>query len=125
MTLDSGALTAAAAGDARVRASLTAFRRNDVEVVLPAVVLTESTTGDGPRDARINLLVKGCAVEPVTEVIARRAAALRHRVGRPELTMNAVVVATAEQVGGGALLTRDLADCTVLAADTRVRVEQP
>ena len=125
VTLDSGALTAAATGDARVRANLQAFRRNGVEVVLPAVVLVESTTGEGPRDARVNLVVKGCRVAPTTEAVARRAAALRFRAGRPDLTVDAVVVATAELDGGSAVLTFDAGDLTALAAGTTVRVELP
>lgn len=125
MTLDAGALSAAAEGDQRVRANLEALRRHNAEVVLPAVVIAESTTGDGPRDARVNLVIRGCQVASTTELIARRAGALRCRARRPDATVDAIVVATAELVGGGALLTFDLEDCTALAEGTSVRVEQP
>jgi predicted nucleic acid-binding protein len=125
LTLDSGVLSALAEGDRRGRANLEAARRHDVEVVVPAVVLAESTTGQGPRDARVNLVIGGCRVAPTTEHIARRAAALRHRARRPDLTVDAMVVATAELVGGAALLTSDPGDCQLLAAGTGVRVEEP
>lgn len=125
VTLDSGVISALAEGDKRVRAHLEAFRRHDVEVIVPAPVIAESTTGVGPRDAKVNLVLRGCRIAPTTEPIARRAAALRYKARRPDTTVDAIVVATAELVGGGALLTGDPDDCSALAAPTNVRVETP
>jgi predicted nucleic acid-binding protein len=125
VTLDSGVLSAVADGDARARAHLEAFRRHDVEVILPAVVIAESTTGAGPRDARVNTVIGGCRIAPTTEAIARRAADLRYRARRPDATIDAIVVATAELVGGRALLTRDADDWGALAQPTAVRVQRP
>ncbi|MGH8897767.1 MAG: PIN domain-containing protein [Egibacteraceae bacterium] len=125
VTLGAGALSAAAEGDQRVRANLEALRRHNTEVVLPAVAIAESTTGEGTRDARVNLVIRGCQVASTTELIARRAGALRYRARRPDATVDAIVVATAELVGGGALLTFDREDCTALAENTSVRVEGP
>ncbi len=125
VTLDSGVVSAAAQGDARTLATLEAFRRRDVEIVVPAPVVTESTTGRGPRDTPVNLLLAGCRIAPTTESIARLAGRLRFRAKRPEGTVDAIVVATAELVGGRALLTQDLADCRALARETAVRVETP
>ena len=125
VTLDSGVVSALAEGDARARANLEAFRRRDVEVIVPAVVIAESTTGVGPRDARVNTVLSGCRIAPATEAIARRAAQLRFTARRPDATIDAIVVATADLVGGRALLTRDLDDCGALARSTDVRVQSP
>jgi predicted nucleic acid-binding protein len=125
VTLDSGVVSALATGDRGVLDHLEALRRSDVEAVVPTPVIAESTTGDGPRDAGVNLVVKGCRVEPTTEAIARRAAALRYKARRADATIDALVVATAELVGGGVLLTRDLDDCAKLAEPTKVRVRTP
>jgi len=125
VTLDSGVVSALAEGDARVRAHLEAFRRRDVEVIVPSVVIAECTTGRGPRDASVNLVLRGFRCASATEPVARRAAALRHQAGRPHATIDAIIVATAELVGGRALLTRDPADCGALAGGTGVRVEVP
>ena len=54
--LDSGAVIALAAGDARARALVTrAVRQGDL-LVIPAVVLAETTRG-GARDAPVNRVV--------------------------------------------------------------------
>lgn len=125
MTIDSGVVSAAAEGDARALANLEALRRRNVEVIVPAPVLTESTTGHGPRDARVNLVLGGCRIAPTTESIARRAGDLRYGARKPEATVDAIVVATADLVGDLALLTYDVRDCRALAQRTRVRVETP
>jgi predicted nucleic acid-binding protein len=82
---------------------------------LPTIVLVETATGDGSRDARINRLAKTCDIVPLDERIARRAAALRF--ARPQFGVpDAVVVATADEAGGSIILTTDGRDIRVLAA---------
>ncbi len=125
VTLDSGVLSRLSKGDARSRAHLEAFRRHDVEVVIPAVVIAESTTGESGRDAQVNRVISGCRVEATTEQIARRAASLRFQAKRPRITIDAIVIATAEAIGGGAVLTEDLDDLRALAQFAQVRVERP
>lgn len=76
LTLDAGALIAYERGDSRVRAILaTAFARGVVPTV-PAMALAEVWRGD-TKDARLARLLKACAVEPVTESLARRTGKLR------------------------------------------------
>ena len=82
VTLDSWVVSSLAEGDQRTRANLEAFRRRDVEVIVPAVVVAESATGEGPRDAVVNMVLGGCRIAATTEPVARRAAALRHRARR-------------------------------------------
>lgn len=123
VTLDAGLVAAIAGGEPRARAHLEAFRRNDVEVVVPAPVVVQSTTGSPGRDARVDMVIAGCRVMPTTEDIARRAAALRYESRRPDATVQAIVLATSELVGGRMLLTGDPEGCAALARVTSVRVE--
>jgi hypothetical protein len=125
VTLDAGFVLAIADGDARARAHLEAFLRHDVEVVVPAPVITQSTTGRNGSDERVNRVIAGCRVMDTTEPIARRAAVLRHQLGRPDVTVDAIVVATSELVGGRMLLTNQPEACAELTSMTTVRVETP
>jgi hypothetical protein len=125
VTLDAQLVAAIAEGEPRARAHLEAFRRNDVEVVVPAPVIVQSTTGMPGRDARVDTVIAGCRVMDTTEDIARRAAALRYEARRPDATVAAIVVATSELVGGRMLLAGDPAGCVALAGPTSVRVEAP
>ncbi len=85
-------------------------------------VLIESTTGNGGRDAKVNRFLAGCDVVQLTELVARRAAALRF-AARAGSAVDASVVAAAEARGGGVVLTSDLDDLEALAAEARgVRV---
>jgi len=78
LTLDAGALIAYERADPRVRGILaTAFARGVVPTV-PAMALAEVWRGDA-KDARLARLLKACAVEPVTESLARSTGELRRR----------------------------------------------
>ena len=119
IVLDAGAVTALATPDRLMRARLaTLARKSGGHFVVPAAVLIEATTGSGPRDALTNRLLKGCEIVPLSEALARRAAALR-AVTRRGSAVDASVVATAEAKGGGVVLTGDLDDLRVLAAHAR------
>lgn len=125
VTVDASVLSNVAKGDPTTRAHFEVFRRHDVQVIVPAPALVECMTGRRLRDARLNVVIGGCRVEDVTEPIARRAAMLRLKSGQPNATLDAMIVATSELVGGGALLTSRGDVCSALAALTSVRVEAP
>jgi hypothetical protein len=116
IVLDSGAVTAFAAPDRRLRERFVRLvRRYGEPFVVPATVLIESTTGSGARDTNVNRLLRGCEIVLLTEALARRSAALRFAARRGSPT-DASVVATAEMKGGGVVLSADLADLVPLAA---------
>jgi predicted nucleic acid-binding protein len=112
IVLDAGGVTAVA-GDVERQARLR--EEVDMPLVVPSVVLTEATTGDHRRDFHENRLVRVCEVVSVDEKLARRAAQLRAAVKRRVSAVDAVVVATAEWVGGGLVLTCDRRDIEALS----------
>lgn len=117
VVLDSGALSAWAERDRRVLAALEAVRRAEGHVVVPTVVIADSTTGRSDRDATVNRRVKGCVLDPCDERRARRAAALRFATAAADRVsvVDAVVAATGE--GRAArVLTSDPDDLRRLAA---------
>jgi hypothetical protein len=116
VVLDSGAVTAFALADRRLREHVIRLaRRSGEPFIVPATVLIEATTGSGARDALVNRLLRGCEIAGVGEPIARRSAALRFAARRGS-AVDASVVATAEARGGGVVLTGDLQDLRALAA---------
>ena len=124
VVLDSGALSAWAASDRRVVAALEGVRRANGHVVVPTVVVAESTTGDSGRDATVNRRLKGVVLDSCDDRRARRAAAFRFAssaVGDVSV-VDAVVVATAEG-RRVPVVTRDAGDLRVLGeAATGVRI---
>ncbi len=115
LVFDSGAISALAAGDPRVRHILTKARAAGVVARTASVVVAEVTTGRGPTDAATNRVLAGMDVVGVGEQLARAAGALRYRSGIPG-TVDAVVVATAQASGGGVVLTADADDLGRLAS---------
>jgi hypothetical protein len=124
VTIDASAVSALAEGDHRVRAHLEMFRRHDVEVVVPAAAIVQALVGKRLHDARVNVVIGGCRVADMTDPIARRAAVLRQKAGQSDATVDAMVVATSELVGGGALLTCRAEAYGKLAALASVQVER-
>ena len=122
LTLDSGAVSALAAGHQRLRADLLVLQRRGLEAVVPSPVITECVTGNGPRDANTDRVLSRLAVVPVDESIARRAGQLRYEAQRPDATVDALVVATAEIAGGGLVFTGDPKDLGRLAQSPSVSV---
>ena len=115
LILDSGALSALAKGDARVVAWLYRATQRQMMVGIPAPVLAETLTGQ-PRDAAVyRVLEKDKAVLPTTADIAAHAGSLRHRAARPDLTVDAMIVATAAKHPRSIVLTGDMADMSLLA----------
>lgn len=118
IVLDSGALTAIAEASSRPAQATRTLVRQALEsggsVVVPTVVVAESVTGSGPRDSRVNRLLKGVLVEPLDEPMARAAAALRYATKAG--VADAIVVATADAEPHSVILTGDPADIRRLAA---------
>jgi predicted nucleic acid-binding protein len=117
LILDSGAVMAIAAGDRRGLAFLKRAVENEAMVLVPAVVVAETTRG-GPRDAPVNRLLKEIDEVPrISKEMARAAGRLLGRAGSAA-TIDALVVATADAAGGGLVLTSDPKDLQPLASQT-------
>jgi predicted nucleic acid-binding protein len=114
LILDSGGISALAGN----RARLAELRKRGVwPPKVPAVVLTESLTGDHRRDFHENHLLGMCQILPVTEAIARTAALLRTSTRRAaEISAtDAIVVAFAAEFSDAVVLTSDPVDLGDLA----------
>jgi predicted nucleic acid-binding protein len=104
--------------------AMKATSNHGIDVVVSAAVLAETLRG-GPEDARINQLLKSILVAPVTEGTARMAARLKRACGLNGVasTIDAIVVATSMDFGGGAILTSDPDDINRLGeAVPRMRI---
>jgi predicted nucleic acid-binding protein len=119
IVLDSGALSAIAEEKGFARAKFRKALAGGAIAAIPTVVLAETATGNGVRDARINRVAKGCDIVDLTETVARSAAALRYR--KPECGVaDAIVVATADAMHGSAIFTSDPDDLRALAAERNI-----
>lgn len=115
LILDAGALIALSRRDDRARAALAAAWEAGAEVSIPAVVVAETVRGSGPRDAPVNRVVGAVGdVAVVDEATGRVAGALLGEAGS-DATIDALVVATALERGGGVILTSDPGDLGRLA----------
>ncbi|MHB8293301.1 MAG: type II toxin-antitoxin system VapC family toxin [Acidimicrobiales bacterium] len=116
VVLDSGALSAAAKGDARVRAELTLAQQFGVEVHVSSVTLAETLRGHR-RDARAHAVLASTAQDAVTPHLGRAAGELLGRTNRDD-TIDAVVAVSAEVLGRRVrLLTGDPDDMGALTTD--------
>jgi predicted nucleic acid-binding protein len=124
LILDSHGVTGLA-GDRTRLAELRS--RGEWPPLVPTVVLAEALSGDHRRDYHENRLLRTCDIQAVDEALAREAAALRAEVQtrRTPSVVDAIVVALADQAGGGIVLSSDPDDLRVLARRTRnpVRIE--
>jgi len=111
--LDSGALSAAAQGDLRVRAELSLAEQLGVRVHVSSVTLTEVLRGH-PRDARVHSLLKAVNKDSVTPEIGRAAGELLGRTNKND-TADAIIAVTADRAGSRIrLLTGDPDDLRAL-----------
>ncbi len=118
LILDSHGVTRLA-GD---RARLAELRnRGEWPALVPTVVLVEALSGDHRRDYHENRLLRTCDIRTVHEDLARQAAALRAQVKARRIpsAVDAIVVAVADQAGGGTVLSSDVSDLRALARHTR------
>ena len=103
--LDAGAVIGLLRGDHRVRAWLERAVADDLEVVVPAVVVAETPRG-GARDAVINRLIAGASVSDVDEPIARAAGRLL-AAAASDATIDALVIAEAQRSPATVVLSSD------------------
>jgi predicted nucleic acid-binding protein len=106
--------------------ALAAARNKSLRVVVPTIVLAETMTGQ-PSDAAIWHVTNRLVLADLTPAIAARAGALRTRASlsrrkKRDLTVDAVVVSTAMELGQVAVITGDAGDLALLAAGTDVKV---
>lgn len=115
LILDSGAVIALSRQDQRARAALTAAWEAGVEVSIPSVVVAETVRGSA-RDAPVNGIIKAVGpARPVDEGTGRIAGGLLGQA-RSNGTVDAIVVASAIQLGGAVILTGDPEDLNLLAS---------
>lgn len=123
LILDSGALIGWANQDEEVRGYIRRAIRGRDLIVVPAVVVAETTRG-GPRDAPVNRVLKFVGeIAPTNEVKARVAGRLLAASGLSNATVDAMVVAEAVLGEPAIVLTGDVDDLSALAAGhSHVRV---
>ena len=106
LILDSGAVIALSRHDQQARASLAAAWEAGVAVSIPSVVVAETVRGSA-KDAAVNRIIKAVGeVSGADEGTGRIAGALLG-AARSHSTIDAVVVASAIEGGGGVILTGD------------------
>ena len=116
LILDSGAVIAWAAGHQRVRQLVRQAVSEHTLIVIPAVVIAETTRG-APRDAVINRVIKTVdEVAAVDEAVAREAGRLLATAAITNATIDALIVAAAARREPTVIATGDVTDITALAA---------
>ena len=116
LVLDSGGVSALASNIAKLR-EIRAW--GEWPPVVSTAVLAEALTGDHRRDHHTNRLLHVCEIRSVTEIIARHAAVLRYASrGKGISAVDAIVAATADDAGGGIVLTGDPKDLKALVANS-------
>jgi predicted nucleic acid-binding protein len=116
VVLDSGALSAAAQGDVRVRAELTVAEQLGVRVHVSTVTLTEVLRGHA-RDARLHSLLAAVDKDSVTPEVGRAAGELLGQTHRQD-TIDAIIAVTAQRAGARVrLLTGDPVDLHALTTE--------
>ena len=115
LILDSGAVIALSRNDLRARATLAAAMEAGVEVSIPSVVIAETVRGSA-KDAGVDRVIKAVGeVSSADERTGRGAGALLGAAGSTS-TVDALVVASAIELGGGGVLTGDPDDLEPLAS---------
>jgi predicted nucleic acid-binding protein len=117
LILDSGAVFALAQFNAEALRFVAEVRGEGGEVLIPVVVVAETSRGRGPRDARVNHVLKTAdRIPPTTAETGRLAGRLLGKSGS-KATIDALVVAEAVLAGPARILTSDPDDLRVLADD--------
>ena len=115
LILDSGAVIALSRGEQRVRAFVERALETGAELLVPSVVIAETVRGRGPRDAPVERVL--AAIDSVLDAdatVGRTAGRLLGRA-RSRETIDALVVASAVEAGGGRIVTGDPDDIRLLA----------
>lgn len=126
LILDSEAVSALAEKRPGMAERLAAAQQADHRVLIPAVVLAEVATG-APNDAAIWHLLGRIPTLDLPEGVAMRAGALRARAERVrrkkrDLTVDAIVAATAVELAPSVVITADKSDLELLVDGFDVKV---
>ena len=114
LVLDAGAVTGLARAQRSLRARVEAAWEAGADICIPMVVIAETVRGNGPRDARVNLVLAECApYQVLDEATARLAGALLAQA-RSNATVDALVIAEALRRSPSVVLTADPTDLTAL-----------
>lgn len=116
LILDSGAVIALSRNDIHARAALAAAREVGAKVSIPAVVVAETVRGTA-KDARVNRIIKSVGDVDTTDEASGRIAGALLGSTKSDQTIDALVVASAIQAGGGVILTGDPDDLCILAGE--------
>lgn len=115
LILDSGAVIALSRNDHRARATLAAAWEAGVEVAIPSVVVAETVRG-AAKDASVNRVIKSVGEVTAAEEATGRVAGALLGATRSTSTLDALVIASAIELGGGVVLTGDPDDLEPLAS---------
>jgi predicted nucleic acid-binding protein len=126
LILDSEAVSALAEQRTGMAERLVAAQRADHRVLIPAVVLAEVATG-APRDAAIWHVLGKIPTLDLPQGVAMRAGALRTRAEgarrkKRDLTVDAIVAATAVELAPSVVITSDRSDMELLVEGFDVKV---
>jgi predicted nucleic acid-binding protein len=126
LILDSEAVSALAEKRKGMAERLAAAQEADHRVLIPTVVLAEVATG-APTDAAIWHVLGRIPTVGLPQVVAMRAGTLRGRADRVrrkkrELTLDAIVAATAVELAPSVVITADKSDLELLVDGFDVRV---
>lgn len=111
LTLDAGALIAVDRGDRRVISQLKRWLQDGTRITVPATAFAQAWRG--PRNANLSRFSQLCAVEPFTELAARRAGELCSAAGTSDIVDASVVVSAGSRSDD--ILTSDVDDLSRLA----------
>ena len=120
ITYDTGALIAADKGDREMWLLHRSYADLDVVPVVPAPVLAEAWRGDA-RQSRLVQLLRGCAIEPLTDAQAKRVGVLAGRAKRSDIVDATVVEGALRR--DDTIVTSDRDDLAAIAAAISARAE--
>lgn len=128
LILDTEAVSALAQKRKGMAERLAAAQQADHRVLIPAVVLAEVATG-APSDASIWHVLGKIPTLDLSQGVAMRAGALRSRAERVrrkkrDLTVDAIVAATAAELAPSVVITADKSDLELLLDGFDVKVSE-
>lgn len=128
LILDTEAVSALAQKRKGMAERLAAAQQADHRVLIPAVVLAEVATG-APSDATIWHVLGKIPTLDLSQGVAMRAGALRSRAERVrrkkrDLTVDAIVAATAAELAPSVVITADKSDLELLLDGFDVKVSE-
>lgn len=119
VTYDTGALVAADWNNRKMWALHAGYLREEVVPMVPAAVLAQAWRG-GARQARVAGLLQMCAVEPLSEALAKDVGVLAGKAGHDDVVDVAVVEGAIRR--GDVVVTSDAGDVRKIAAAAGVTI---